>query len=130
MPYVPDQRIPDVTVRSNENLPDPDVKMSHNEWYAVSWEMDFGKQIDEHETTKSTEANQQVEIQEVTNTNDGMTTSPTPRNQIEDTNDVALLSPDFSKLTTDVGDNPYVRRPPPIESLPYSPEVAAYNCWV
>ena len=49
-PYVPEQRIPDVTVRANEYLPDPDVKISHNEWYAVSWEMDFGKQIDELET--------------------------------------------------------------------------------
>ena len=35
-PYVPDQRLPDVTVRSNDYLPDPDVKVSHNEWYAVS----------------------------------------------------------------------------------------------
>ena len=48
-PYVP--TLPDVTVRSNEYLPDPDVKVSHIDWYAVSWEMDFGKQIDEHETT-------------------------------------------------------------------------------
>ena len=31
-PYTPEQRIPDVTVRSNEYLPDPDVKVSHNEW--------------------------------------------------------------------------------------------------
>ena len=42
-PYVPDQRMPDVTVRSNENMPDPDVKVSHNEWNAVSYEMGFGK---------------------------------------------------------------------------------------
>ena len=54
-PYVPEQRMPDVTVRANEYLPDPDVKVSHNEWYAVSWEMDFGKQIDKHETPKSAE---------------------------------------------------------------------------
>ena len=31
-PYVPEQRMPEVTVRSNENLPDPDVKVTHNEW--------------------------------------------------------------------------------------------------
>ena len=78
--------------------------------------MDFGKHIDEHETTKSAEANQQVEIQKLTNTNDEMTTSQTPRNQIEDTNDVAPSSPDFSKLTTDVGDNPYKRRPHPLKT--------------
>ena len=40
-PYAPEQRTPDITVRANENLPDPDVQVSHNEWYAVSWEMDF-----------------------------------------------------------------------------------------
>ena len=103
-PYVPEQRIPDtVTVRSNEYLSDPDVKLSHNEWYAVFWEMDFGKQIDEHETSESTNNNQQAVIQEVTNMNDEPTTQQVPRNQTEDTNDVAPPSLDFSNLTTDVG---------------------------
>ena len=106
-PYVPEQRLPDVTVRANDYLPDPDVKVSHNEWYAVSWEKDFGKQIDEHETSESTRNNYHVEIQEVTNTNDEDTTPQTSKNYIEDTNDVAL-----SNLTTDVVDNPYIRRPP------------------
>ena len=52
--YVSEQRIPDVTVRLHEYLPDPDVKVSHNEWYALSWETDFGKQIDEHEAAENT----------------------------------------------------------------------------
>ena len=69
-PYVPEQHVPDVTVRANEHLPDPDVKVSHNEWYAVSWERDFGKQIDEHEVTRSAENNQQIVTQEVANTDD------------------------------------------------------------
>ena len=115
-PYVPEQRMPDFTVRPNEYLPDPDVKVLHNEWYAVSWEMDFGKQIGEHETSKV-----HVEIQKVTNTNDEAITPQMPRNYIEGTNDVAPPSPDFSNLTTDVGDNPYIRRPPPIESPPIPP---------
>ena len=120
-PYVPEQRVPDVTVRANEYLPDPDVKVSHTEWYAVSWEMDFGKQIDERETPKTTENNRHAEIQEVTNTNDEDTTSQMPRNQTDDTNDEAPPSPDFSNLTTDVEDNPYIRRPPPLESPPIPP---------
>ena len=107
-PYVPKQRLPDVTVRTNEYLPDPDVKVSHNEWYAISWEIDFGKQIGEHERSKNTENNQHVEIQEVTNTKDETITPQMPRNYIEGTNDVAPPSPDFSNLTTDVGDNPYI----------------------
>ena len=103
-PYVTEQRLPDVTVRANDYLPDPEVKVSHNEWYAVSWEMDFGKQIDEHESPENTRNNHSVEIQEMANT-DG----------------AAPPSPDFSNLTTDVGDNPYIRRPPPIESPPIPP---------
>ena len=126
-PYVPDQRIPDVTVRSNEYLPDPDVKISHNEWYAVSWEMDFGKQIDEQEPLKNVETEQRTEIQEVTNS-DGNMSAP---KSTEDTNEVNPPSPDFSNLTTDVGDNPYIRRPPPIQSPPIPPNspptVIGYN---
>ena len=126
-PYVPDQRLTDVTVRSNDYLPDPDVKVSHNELYALSWEMYFGKQIDENETSKDTGTNQQVIIQEETNMKDKTTTPETPRNQTEDTDDVAPPSPDFSNLTTDVGDNPYIRPPPPIESPPIPPRPPPTN---
>ena len=114
-PYVPDQRLPDVTVRSNEYLPDPDVKVSHNEWYAASWEMDFGKQINEHESPESAERNQQVVMQEVTNSHDETTTQQVSDNQTEDTKDDAPSSLDFSNLTTDVGDNPNTRRPHPLK---------------
>ena len=118
---MPEQRVPDVTVRANEYFPDPDVKVSHNEWYAVSWEMDFGKQIDEHESPTNAERNQQVVIQEMTNSYDATTTQQESDNQPEDTNGAASPSPDFSNLTTDAGDNPYIRRPPPIESPPIPP---------
>ena len=118
---MPDQRLPDVTVRANEYLPDPDVKVSHNEWYAVSWVMDFGKQIEEHELPANAERNQQVVIHEETNTNDETTTPQVPGNQTENTNDATSSSLVFSNLTTDVGDNPYIRRPPPIESPPIPP---------
>ena len=105
--------------------------MSHNDWYPVSWEMDFGKQIDEHETPEITNNKQQVVIQEVTNTNDATTTQQVPDNQTEDTNDATPPSPDFSNLTTDAGDNPYIRRPPPSESPPIPPSspptVVGYN---
>ena len=32
--YAPNQRIPDVTVRAEDYLPDPEVKTTHNDWYA------------------------------------------------------------------------------------------------
>ena len=120
-PYVPEQCMPDVTVRANEYLPDPDVKVSHNEWYAVSWEMDFGKQIDEHQMSGNTNNAQQGVTQKVTNTHDEATSQRTTEKQTEDTNDVILSSPDFSIPTTDVGDNPYIRRPPPTERPPIPP---------
>ena len=56
--------------------------------------------------------------QKTTNTNDETTTQRVTENRTENTNDVAPSSPDFSNLTTEVGDNPYIRRPPPIESPP------------
>ena len=116
-------------MRTNEYLPDPSVKVSHNEWYAVSWEMDFGNQIDEHETSKIAN-NQQIKIQEVINTNEEIMTRVT-KNQTNDENDATPPSPDFSNLTTDVGDNPYIRRPPPTESPPIPPrsppKVIGYN---
>ena len=114
-PYVPEQHVPGVPVRANEHLLDPDVKVSHNEWYTVSWEMDFGKQIDEHEVTRSAENNQQIVTQEVANTDDDTITQQRSDNQNEDTHDVAPTSLDFSNLTTDVGDNPYIRRPHPLK---------------
>ena len=116
-PYVSEQCMPDVTERANEYLLDPDVKVSHNEWYAVSWEMDFGKQIKKHELPANAERNQQVVIHDGTNKNNETTTPQTPRNQTEDTNDATSSSPDFSTLTTDVGDNPYIRHPHPLKIL-------------
>ena len=125
--------MPDVTVRANEYLPNPDVKVSHNDGFAVSWEMDFRKQIDEHDSSTKAEQDPQVVIQKETNANDEPTTPQMPRTQIVDTNDVAPSSPGFSNLTIDAGDNPYIRCPPPIESPPIPPRAppttVRYNPW-
>ena len=43
-----------------------------------------------------------------------------PRNQIEDMNDATPSSPDCSNLTTDVGDNPYIRHPHPLKAHLFS----------
>ena len=39
----PNQRVPDVTVRREDYLPDPEVKTTHNYWYAQAWETEFGE---------------------------------------------------------------------------------------
>ena len=41
--YAPNQRVPEVTVRREYYLPDPEVKTTHNDWYAQAWETEFGK---------------------------------------------------------------------------------------
>ena len=109
-PYVPEQRLPDVTVRAIEYVPGP-----HNEWYAASWEKDFGKQMDEHETSEIANNNQESVTQKILDTNDKKTVQKETENQSEDTNDVTPSSPDFSNLTTDVVDNSYIRRPHPLK---------------
>ena len=41
--YAPIQRVPDVTVRKEDYLPDPQVKATQENWYAQAWETDFRK---------------------------------------------------------------------------------------
>ena len=103
-PYVSEQRIPEVTVRSNEYLPIRDVKKLLNEWYATSRIMNFGNQLEIAAMTEAMVTTEPTETQKtVTQQND------TP-------DDVAPLSPDFSNATTDVWANPYIRRPQLIEN--------------
>ena len=95
--------MPDVTVRSNEHLPDPDVETPYNERYATSWELNFDSQIDNTTTRKTTDTTEEIEAQELT------------AEQGQTTDNVEPLSSDLINLTNDVRDNPYVRRAPSIE---------------
>ena len=105
-PFVPEQCIPDVTLRSNEYLPEPDVKVSHNEVYATSWEMDFGSQIDEITTADNTNNTEQTTTHELAQTHEGDTMSKVTGKQNNYTDTATTSSPDFSNITTDLGDNP------------------------
>ena len=127
-PYVPEQRMPDVTVRSNEYFPDPENKVSHNEWYAVSWEMEFGKQTDEHEKSEIASNNQQTVTQNATVAKDETLTPQVTENQIEDTNDVAPPTSDFSNVTTDAGNSPYIRHPHWKSTC--SPKITSLSSWI
>ena len=62
---MPEQHIPDVTVRSNDYLPDPDVKMPHIEWYPTSWEMNVGSQLDDLAKEKTADTADETEPQEI-----------------------------------------------------------------
>ena len=54
---MPNQRVPDVTVRPKVQFPDHEVKTTHDDWYAQVWETEFGRVLIENSTgTKSKEA--------------------------------------------------------------------------
>ena len=84
--------------------------------------MAFGKQIDEHEAVENTSNNQPTATQNVKDVDYEVKTPEVLETQTEDRNDVMPQSPEFSNLTTDVGDNPDIHRPPPIESPPIPPK--------
>ena len=78
---MPNQRIPDVTVRKEDYLPDPKVKTTHNDWYAQAWETEFGKVLfgnnaeNTAEETAITEVTDQVEEDVNTTENDVVKTT-------------------------------------------------------
>ena len=41
--YVSIRRVPDVTVKMENQFPDPEVKTTHDNWYAQAWETEFGE---------------------------------------------------------------------------------------
>ena len=93
--------------------------------------LDLEKQIDEHETSEITNNNKQTMMRKTAITNDETTMQKQTEDQTENPRFVAAASLDFSNLTTDVGDNPLIRRPSPIESPPIPPRspptVVRYN---
>ena len=43
--WAPNHRLPDVTVRPENHLPDPEIKTTHDNWYAHAWEVEFGEVV-------------------------------------------------------------------------------------
>ena len=41
--YANNQQVPDVTVKVEDQLPDPEVNTTHDDWYAQAWETEFGE---------------------------------------------------------------------------------------
>ena len=68
--YAPNQRVPDVTVKVEDQLPDPEVKTTHDDWYAQAWEIKFGEVLLGNSTEKENEEATIMEVQ----TEDGTTT--------------------------------------------------------
>ena len=144
--YAPNQRVPDVTVRREDYLPDPEVKTTHNDWYAQAWETEFGEVLFGNTTDNTTEETTITETADTTG-KDGITTE---NDVVQTTTSETITEKDVVQTTTngttegdktssdnvtsfnlDVSDNPYILTPPPIESPPKTPKlppiVVGYN---
>ena len=117
--YKPDQCLPDVTVKQTDYLPDAEELVQHKEWYVKAWESNFE---DQNKNTTPTEqiTKSTPHVQEI---------NPTDTNCEADEDTTS--TPDFSNLTTDARDNPFITNRPPIEDLDYqnesSPISIGYN---
>ena len=148
----PNQRVPDVTVRREDYLPDPEVKTTHNDWYAQAWETEFGEVLFGNTTRNAPEETTVTEIADTTGNDESTaendvvktaTTEITTENDVVQTttsetiteNDVAqtttngtttgdkTFSDNVTSFNLDVSDNPYKLTPPPIQSPPKTPEL-------
>ena len=150
--YAPNQRVPDVTVRREDYLPEPEVKTTHNDWYAQAWETKFGEVLFGNTTENAAE---EATVAEITDTT-GNADSTTENEVVKTTTNEATTKNDVVKTTTgettmenevvqtttnentegdrtpsdnvtpfdlNVSDNPYILTPPPIQSPPKTPEL-------
>ena len=127
--YAPNQRVPDVTVKVEDQLPDPEVKTTHDDWYAQAWETEFGEVLFGNTSERE---NEEATITELP-ADDGATTEQDTVITTADENLTAEQPPSGNEtsLNLDVSDNPFIMTPPPIESPPIPPTlppiVVGYN---
>ena len=117
--YAPIHPVPDVTVKVEDQLPDPDVKTTHDDWYAQAWETEFGEVLFGQSTEKENE--------EVTTTEVPTDNGPTTENEAVITTAEENLWEDktpsgyITSFNLDVSNNLYIMTPPPTESPPVPP---------
>ena len=114
--YAPNQRVPDVTVKVEDQLPDPEVKTTHDDWYAQAWETEFGEVLFGTSTENDNEEATITEVQ----TEDGTTTDHETVITTADENITMdkTSSGDNTSFNLDDSVNPFIMTPPPIESPP------------
>ena len=138
------QRVTDVTVRKEDYRPDPEVRTTHNDWYAQAWETEFGEVLignTADNTAKETaikEVTDQVGESVQTTENEVVKTTTietTTENDVVQTNEntegYKISSDNVTSFNLDVSDNPYILTPPPMQSPHKTPElppiVVGYN---
>ena len=109
--YAPNQRVLDVTVKVEDQLPDPGVKTTHDDLFAQALETEFGEVLFGTSTDNDNEEATITEIQ----TKDGATTEHETViiNTDENLTTDKTSSGDNTSFNLDVSDNPFIRTPPP-----------------
>ena len=109
--YAPNQRVLDVTVKVEDQLPDPEVKTTHDDLFAQAFETEFGEVLFGTSTENDNEEGTITEIQ----TKDGATTEHETViiNTDENLTTDKTSSGDNTSFNLDVSDNPFIRTPPP-----------------
>ena len=130
--YAPNQRVPDVTIRREDFLPDPDVKTTHNDWYAQAWATEFGEVLFGTPTENSIEEAKITEFADKTKDDATTTKNEVAKTaKIESSDGDKISSDNVTSFNLDVSDNAYNFTPPPIVSPPKTPElppiVVGYN---
>ena len=97
-----------------DQLPDPEVKTTHDDWYAQAWETEFGEVLFGTSTENDNEEATITEVQtEHGNTTDHETVITTAdENTMMDKTSFG----NNTSFNLDVSDNPFITMPPPTES--------------
>ena len=117
--YAPNQRVPDVTVRREDYLPDTVVKTTHSDWYPQAWETEIGEVLFGTPTEKSSEEATSTEITDNTE-NDATTTENevVKTTTVENNEEDKTSSDNVTSFNLDVSDNPFTLAPPPKKAFP------------
>ena len=126
--YAPNQRVPD-GVKVEEQLPDPEVKTTHDDWYAQAWETEFGEVLFGNSSERE---NEEANITELPAEDANTTEQETVITTADETSIAEQIpSGNETSLNLDVSDNPFIMTPPPMESPPIPPTlppiVVGYN---
>ena len=117
--YAPNQRVPDVTIRREDYLPDPEVKTTHNDWYAQAWETEFGEVLFGNTTENTTEEASVTEIANKTEDDATTTENEVAKTATVENSDRDKTSSDnIQYVNLDLSAIPYILTPPPIQSPP------------
>ena len=112
-----------------DQLPDPEVKTTHDDWYAQAWETEFGEVLFGNSSEKESEETTITEVlidDKTTAENEAAITTAAERSTEDN-----IFPRDNTSFNLDVKDNPFIKTPPPTESPPIPPTlppiVVGYN---